>query len=872
MVAKTTNDNELQAFDFTSNNSVNAILYTLKQRWQLLQNNQITYSFLNSQSYFGYPTQFDFKDEEEDISPLDDTTLQTSIKNDIFSRVFSSVIAVNFQEKTETIVTNPNGRKDTTDYGTIRIMNRAFNDPNTVGKGIIPGNNPYNRMLEGDLYLKKTQDYSIGTFGYASIIHEIGHTLGLKHPFDTGSYDSPGTTLPRDKDNNTNTVMTYNANGKDSYSAFDDGQAVSLMPYDILALQYLYGAREKNAEDTVYTFTAVDNYSVNGESYYSFGTGHSKSTLWDSSGNDTLDLSALGAPQLGSKDGFDYRFDMAQGETLSENFAYEGATYKAYDPDKEKWEGQFKTLRYGTVLAFSPLDNSFDATIENLFGTNWNDYILGNRVANLIKANDGDDRLEGKEGDDTLDGGNGNDTASYLTSTTGVIVNLSTGQATGGDASGDVLNSIEYLEGSKFGDTLTGDSQNNYLWGMEGDDILDGGLGNDLMFGGVGNDIYYVNIINDIVTEYSNASNADNDNVFSTITYKLGENVENLTLIGNSVINGTGNSLNNIITGNDTNNILNSNAGNDTILGGNGDDKLIGGAGADILSGGDGKDTASYFTATTGVTASLSESQNNTGDAQGDVYQSIENLEGSEFADRLFGDNLNNTLIGLGGDDFLDDYGNDDTLIGGTGSDTYNVDSAGDIVTETIDEGIDTVNASINYTLTANVENLNLLEGTSALNGTGNELNNIINGNSAKNIIDGGAGDDILFGFALGDTLIGGDGNDWLVGGQGNDILTGGGGDDYFVYNAITDAGDRIYDFTVGTDKLVFTDLLNNLGYHGANAIADGVLGFRQASANLGIVQIDPDGSAGNLFRATPFILLNDVSVAALSNSNSFVL
>jgi Ca2+-binding RTX toxin-like protein len=235
------------------------------------------------------------------------------------------------------------------------------------------------------------------------------------------------------------------------------------------------------------------------------------------------------------------------------------------------------------------------------------------------------------------------------------------------------------------------------------------------------------------------------------------------------------------------------------------------------------------------------------GDASGDIYQSIENLEGSEFSDRLFGDNLNNTLIGLGGDDFLDGYGGDDTLIGGTGNDTYNIDSAGE-VTESIDEGIDTVNASVDYILTANVENLNLLEGTAAINGTGNELNNIINGNSARNTINGGAGNDTLFGFAGGDILAGGDGND------------------YFAYNAITDAGDRIIDFTADSDKLVFTDLLKNLGYQGANAIADGVLGLRQAG-NFALIQIDPDGTASTQFRPAPFILLDNVSVAALNNS-----
>ncbi|WP_407889025.1 calcium-binding protein [Scytonema sp. NUACC26] len=233
--------------------------------------------------------------------------------------------------------------------------------------------------------------------------------------------------------------------------------------------------------------------------------------------------------------------------------------------------------------------------------------------------------------------------------------------------------------------------------------------------------------------------------------------------------------------------------------------------------------------------------------------------------------NVDNTLDGKAGNDELHGRDGNDELIGGQGSDTYNVDTAGDIVTENLNEGIDIVNAAINYTLAANLENLNLLEGTAALNGTGNELNNTINGNSTNNTLNGGAGDDRLYGFAGGDTLQGGDGNDWIVGGQGNDILTGGTGNDYFACNAITDAGDRITDFTVGSDKIVLTDLLKNLGYKGSNAIADGVLSFKQASSSLALVQIDPDGTASNLFRAAPFMLLDNVLVTALNNSNNFV-
>ncbi|MCV3216806.1 type I secretion C-terminal target domain-containing protein [Plectonema radiosum NIES-515] len=133
------------------------------------------------------------------------------------------------------------------------------------------------------------------------------------------------------------------------------------------------------------------------------------------------------------------------------------------------------------------------------------------------------------------------------------------------------------------------------------------------------------------------------------------------------------------------------------------------------------------------------------------------------------------------------------------------------------------------------------------------------------NVINGTSGRDTLVGTAFGDRI---------TGGLGGDILTGGGGGDEFVYTNIRDSGDRITDFTPGSDTIVFTQLLDSLvtgGYNGLNAIADGYVQLIQGStANSTTLQIDQDGPLGSgIFR--PFIQLDNVSVTAMNNVNNFV-
>ncbi|MDD1447496.1 FG-GAP-like repeat-containing protein, partial [Dolichospermum sp. ST_sed8] len=246
------------------------------------------------------------------------------------------------------------------------------------------------------------------------------------------------------------------------------------------------------------------------------------------------------------------------------------------------------------------------------------------------------------------------------------------------------------------------------------------------------------------------------DPLFSAVTTTLPTGISNLILTGSSVINGTGNDLNNYIIGNIASNNLNGGVGNDTLdgglgndtlIGGTGNNTLIGGLGADRLDGATGIDTAVYANASAAVTVNLALTTAQTGgEATGDVLLNIENLLGSNFNDTLSGNTGNNILDG--------GFGND-SLTGGTGNDTYIVDSADDIVTETstLATEIDTVQSFVSYTLGNNLENL-LLAGTGNIDGTGNSLNNTLSGNSGNNILDGGVGSDRIDGSTGIDTAV----------------------------------------------------------------------------------------------------------------------
>ena len=188
-----------------------------------------------------------------------------------------------------------------------------------------------------------------------------------------------------------------------------------------------------------------------------------------------------------------------------------------------------------------------------------------------------------------------------------------------------------------------------------------------------------------------------------------------------------------------------------------------------------------------------------------DAQQAIRVTVNDVLAENLVGTSADDLLYGGTGADTLDGRKGADTMVGGAGDDTYYVDNAGDKVVEHVTDGngikvdsggLDTVNASVTYSLESSFVEKLVLTGTSAVDGTGNKLDNTLTGNSAANVLSGNAGND---------TLSGGAGADTLNGGIGKDTLTGGAGADQFVFdtplNATTNV-DTIMDFVHGTDKI----------------------------------------------------------------------
>ncbi|MCU7263243.1 M10 family metallopeptidase C-terminal domain-containing protein, partial [Pseudomonas koreensis] len=461
------------SFTFTSsmtgNKYVDSLIagsYWLGSNWSPLGPTNLSYSFMApNTSYF--VTNYSPDNEYNALYEL--TSGQKSAITDALGN-WSAVANLNFTLTSD----------DINNVGDLRFGGYRLMDDKTAAWAYFPANSP----VAGDVWIgPQTNDANPGkgSYDYLTFVHEIGHALGLKHPFDVSATNK--TLLDPALDDVHFTVMSYNSN----YSY----QPTTPMLLDILAIQSLYGANTLwQTGDNVYKWAA--NQSV-------------FETIWDAGGNDTID----GSNQLAA-----VSINLNEGafSQIGKNFI-----------DYNSWT----SIHDGLAIAYG-------AKIENAIGSAFNDTLTGNALDNF---------LDGQAGADTLIGGTGNDTyvvdnsADVIIETSALATEIDTVRASVDWVLGANLENLTLTGSANL--TATGNTLNNVLTGNAGNNSLLGGLGADTMIGGAGDDIYGVENVNDVVVELEGEGR---DLIRTKVSYTLSANVEDGTMLDSADLTLTGNS------------------------------------------------------------------------------------------------------------------------------------------------------------------------------------------------------------------------------------------------------------------------------------------------------------------------------------------
>lgn len=399
---------------------------------------------------------------------------------------------------------------------------------------------------------------------------------------------------------------------------------------------------------------------------------------------------------------------------------------------------------------------TLNANIQNLMGTGTSGITLtGNALNNVITANTGADKLIAGSGNDTLISGTGKDT---LTGGTGndlfEINNASDSILVSISKAGNVVQStVNYVLPTNLlnltgtGTTsisLTGNTLANTITANSANDTLVAGAGVATLVGGAGNDTFVLNNTGDVISEVANTGNNTEQTSFTTT---LVANVQNLTGTGSGALALTGNTLANIITANTGADTLIAGSGVATLKGGTGNDTFVINNSGDVITKAASEGTANIEQ--TSVSATLAANvQFLTGTGSNAIT-----LTGSTTANTITANSAADTLIAGTGVT---------TMIGGTGNDTFEINSASDVIIEAANTGNNTEQATVTTTLAANVQNLTGTS-TGSISLTGNGLANTITANSGTDTLIAGAG------VA---TLVGGTGNDTFEINNVNDVIT----------------------------------------------------------------------------------------------------
>ncbi|MDQ1159332.1 Ca2+-binding RTX toxin-like protein [Sphingomonas sp. SORGH_AS 950] len=496
----------------------------------------------------------------------------------------------------------------------------------------------------------------------------------------------------------------------------------------------LKAGRADGGDATGDTLTSIE--SLIGSAHDDVLTGGDGGAVIDGGAGDDVVTGGAGADTLIGGSGDDLLVGGAGADSLQGGAGFDTADYRASSA------GVTVDLSAGTGRGGDAESDRLSG-IEAVLGSAYGDVLTGNAGANTLVGGAGDDVLIGGAGADDLQGGAGIDAADYSASSAAVTINLTTGVNSGGDAQGDVLDSIERIVGSTFNDTLTGSDAADTLQGGAGDDVLTGAAGADVLDGGDGRDTAsYAQSADgvrvDLGTGVGHGGDAEGDVLIS---------IENLTGSDNDDVL-IGDAAANTLSGGAGSDRLDGGAGNDVLRGGSGDDILVGGAGADTLQGGDGVDTADYSASGAGVSVDLSSGTALGGDAEGDTLSGIEAVVGSAYDDVLVGASGINRLSGGAGNDVIRGGAGADVLDGGVGNDTLDYTTSAQGVTVNLATGA-TAGGDAQGDQISGFENV-----------TGGSGNDVLSGSSGANVLRGGMGDDVLAGLGGADVLDGGDGSD----------------------------------------------------------------------------------------------------------------